>query len=329
MRASVLKSGKPCAKFTARSGLFNWRFRRVISRMTDSVKLWTLNERRFTGVPAKSRRILCLRGVFSVLRSGTLQVEIRTRAGVASLGLLETALPPPAHVTGPARLGEELEHVGAAEQTDHLAALDHRHQPDPLADEQARVFIDAGVLVDGDHARAHDVAGHLALFREHIGLGDDADHVSFCGHDGGARDPLGREGQRDLVEWRVLAKCDHVPRHDLFDRDHQCRSSVATVSGLAWPPLRITPAEPFGSFPDRCAASGRAPVGSSARCIRDQATRTAEAISSSVTVTISSTRLLANMVSNVRTPIEVVRTPSARVAGAAARDWMLPAFQLW
>src|SRR5258708_15068508 len=261
-------------------------------------------------------------------RVGTLQVQVRARARVAPLGLLEAALPPPAYVTCPPRLGEELEHVGPAEQSDHLAGPDHRHTADSLADQQASGFVDAGVLGHRDHTWTHDVSRHLALLRKHVRLGDDADHVSLGGNDRRARDALGRKRYRDLIEGRVLAKRDHVPRHHLFDRDHQCRSSVATVSRLALPPVKMSPARPFGSFPERWAARGRAPVGSSAMYIRDQATPPADPISSSVTVTISSTSSLANMVSNVRTPIEVVLTPSAMVAGAAARDWMLPAFQL-
>src|ERR1700674_1184690 len=310
IRGSVLKSGNPCAKLTARSGPLSWRFNRVISRMTDSVKLWALSDSRL------------------MARVSALQVEIRARTRVAPLGFLQAALPPPAHVARPSRLGEELQHVRAAQQADHLAAFDHWDAADPLPDQQAGGLVDAGVFADGDHAFAHDVAGHLALLREHVGLRDDADDVSLRGHDRRAGDALGSERHRDLIERRVLAERDHVPRHHLFDRDHQCRSSVPTVSRFAFPPVRIKPARPFGSFPVRCAASGSALVGSSARCSRDQATRTADAISSSVTVTISSTSRLPNIVSNVRAPTEVVRTPSARVVGATASDWMVPAFQL-
>src|SRR4029077_4481814 len=143
MRSSVLKSGNPWGKFTARSGPFSSRFKRVISRMTDSVKLWALSERRL------------MAGI------GALQVEIGARARVAALGFLQAALPPPAYVARPPRLGEKLEHVRAAEQADHLSAFDHRDAPDPLADQQPRGFIDSRVLADGDHPRAHDVARHL------------------------------------------------------------------------------------------------------------------------------------------------------------------------
>src|SRR5450759_207598 len=233
IRASVLKSGNPWAKFTARFGPFSWRFKRVISRMTDSVKLWAFSERRL------------------MPRVRPLQVEIRARARVASLRLFEAALPPPAYVARPACFGEELQHVRAAEQADHLAVPDDRHAANPLSDQQARGFVDAGVFADGDHAFAHDVARHLALLREHVGLGDDADHVPLGAHDRRAGDPLRRKRRRDLIEGRVLAECDHVPRHHLFDGNHQCRSSVATVSRLALPPVRISPAAPFGNFPTR------------------------------------------------------------------------------
>src|ERR1700681_205866 len=310
IRASVLKSGNPWAKLTARSGPLICMFSRVISRMTDSVKLWAFIER------------------WLMPRIGALQVEVRARARVAALGFVEAALPPPAHVARPPRLGKKLEDVRAAEQPDHLAVADHRYTADPLPDQQSRGLVDAGVLGDRDDTRAHDVARDLALLREHVGLGDDADHVSLRRHDRRAGDALGRKRRRDLIERLVLVERDHVPRHHLFDRDHQCRSSVATVSRFALPPVRIKPVRPLGSFPERCAASGRAPVGSSARCSRDQATRTADAISSSVTVTISSTSRLVNMVSKLRSPIEVVRTPSAMVVGAEASDWMLPVFQL-
>src|SRR4029077_11312059 len=106
---------------------------------------------------------------------GALQVEVRAGARMASLRFLEAALPPSAYVARPAGLGEELEHVGAAEQADHLAALDHRHAADALADEKARGLVDAGVLGDGDHARTHDVARYLALLRKTFVLGKSAD----------------------------------------------------------------------------------------------------------------------------------------------------------
>src|SRR3981081_4185018 len=98
MRPSVLKSGKPWAKFTARSGPFSWRFSRVISRMTDSVKLCAFSERRSCGG-------------FSVPGIGALQGEVRARARVATVRFLQAALPPAAHLARPPRLGEEVEHV--------------------------------------------------------------------------------------------------------------------------------------------------------------------------------------------------------------------------
>src|SRR5713101_2611943 len=132
MRGSVSKSGKPCAKLIERSGPLRARFKRVISRMTDSVKLWALTERR------------------SVARIGALQSDLGARARVAAFGHFQAALPAPAHVARPARAREELEHVRTAEQAHHLAPLDHRHAPDLLADEKTGRFVDAGVLADGD-----------------------------------------------------------------------------------------------------------------------------------------------------------------------------------
>src|SRR5450759_3495947 len=94
----------------ARSGPFSSRFSRVISRMTDSVKLWALIERR-SGTSGVGRR-----GVLSVPGIGALQVEINVGARIAANGLLQTALPPPAHLARPSRLGKELEDVRAAQQ---------------------------------------------------------------------------------------------------------------------------------------------------------------------------------------------------------------------
>src|SRR4029077_6766909 len=97
---------------------------------------------------------------------GALQVEVRAGARMASLRFLEAALPPSAYVARPAGLGEELEHVGAAEQADPLAAPDHRNTAEAAADEEASGLVNARVLGDGDHARTHDVARDLALLRK-------------------------------------------------------------------------------------------------------------------------------------------------------------------
>ena len=48
---------------------------------------------------------------------------------MAPVGLLESAFPAAANVASPAGRGEEVEHVRAAQQPDHLAALDHGHAP--------------------------------------------------------------------------------------------------------------------------------------------------------------------------------------------------------
>src|SRR5437773_7397444 len=314
MRGSVAKSGKPCAKLIARSGPFSSRLRRVISRMTDSVKLWAFSDRRPAG---------------SVTRIGPLQVYVRARAGEASLRPLEPPLPPTTDIACPARGGEEIKHVRTAEQPDHLAAPDHRHATNALAHQQPRGLVDAGVRADRDHVLAHDVARELALLGEDIGFRDDPDHLPVSRHHRPPRDSLGRERQRDLFDRGVLAKGDDVGCHHIFDRDHGVPSSLATVCRFALPPLRIKPVGlSLGSLPATYAAKGSAPVGSSAMCSRVHATRTAVAISSSVTVTISSTSAFANITSKVRAPIAVVRTPSAIVFGAAGRLRMVPALAL-
>src|SRR3979411_1376680 len=92
MRASVLKSGKPWAELTALLAL-SWRLSRVISRMTDSVKLCAFSERR------------------SVPRIGALQLQIEARTRIALLWLLQAALPPAAHLARPSGAGEKVEHV--------------------------------------------------------------------------------------------------------------------------------------------------------------------------------------------------------------------------
>src|ERR1700676_1704931 len=104
--------------------------------MTDSVKLWALSESRL------------------MARVGALQVKIRARARVAPLGFLEAAVPPPAHVARPTRLGEEPPPVRAAERAEQLAAFDPRDAADPLPDPQAGRLVDAGVFADGHDAFA-------------------------------------------------------------------------------------------------------------------------------------------------------------------------------
>src|SRR6202011_373435 len=205
IRGSVSKSGKPCAKFTARSGPFRARFNRVISRMTDSVKLCAFSDSRVERL---------------VSRIGPLQVDVGARARVTALRHLQPALPAPANIAGPARAGEEFEYVGSTQQADHLAVLDHGNPPDALSNQEPRGLVDAGVFADRDDVRAHDVARDLALLREHVYLGDDSGHVPVgCDHRR-PRDPLGGERCRDLIDRCVLAKGDHVASHHLFDRDH-------------------------------------------------------------------------------------------------------------
>src|SRR4030088_9337 len=193
MRGSVAKSGKPCAKLTARSGPFSSRFRRVISRMTDSVKLCAFCDRR---------------PELSVTRIGALQADIGAGAREAPFGLLEPTLPAPTHVACPARGGKEVEHVRPAEQPDHLAPLDHRHPAYAFTDQQARGLVDAGVRADGDHMLAHDVARNLAPLGEDVRLRDDPDHLPFRRDHGPAGDSFGCESQSDLFNGRLLAEGD-------------------------------------------------------------------------------------------------------------------------
>src|SRR5260370_6491118 len=102
----------------ARSGPLRARFNRVISRMTDSVKLWAFSDRRL------------------VARIRALQMDVGARAGVTALRHLQPALPAPADVAGPARAREKVEHVRTAQPADHLSILDHRHSSDALADQK-------------------------------------------------------------------------------------------------------------------------------------------------------------------------------------------------
>src|SRR2546429_5672230 len=147
-RPSGSKSGNPWAKLIARSGPCRARLRRVISRMTDSVKLSAFSERPIEDL---------------VSGISTLQVQLGARARVAARGPFQAPLPPAADRARPPRLGEEVEHVGAAEEADHLAAPYDRYAADPFADEQPRRLVDPGLLGDGDDARAHDVARDLSL----------------------------------------------------------------------------------------------------------------------------------------------------------------------
>src|SRR5438094_7882847 len=214
MRASGAKSGTPCAKLTAFAGPCSARLRRVISRMTDSVKLCAFSDRPIDDL---------------VSGIGTLQLQVGARGREAPHRALQAALPPAANVAGPARLGEEIEHVGPAEESDHLAAPDHRHAAYALADEKPGRLVDPGFLGDRDDARTHDLARGLSLLREDVRLGDDADHVALVGDDRRTRDPLRRERARDLLDGRVLAKRDNVSGHHFLDWNHQVPSSLATV----------------------------------------------------------------------------------------------------
>src|SRR5260370_19575229 len=202
IRGSVAKSGKPWAKLTARSGPLSARFNRVISRMTDSVKLCAFSDSR------------------SVPRIASNEMDVGAGARIAPLRHLEPALPSPAHVARPAGRGEKIENSRAAQQADHLAPLDDGHARDALADKEPRRLVDAGVLADGDHVRAHDVARDLSFLGEDVHLGDDARHVPVAADDRRACDALARQGRRDLVDRCVLAKGDHVSRHHLFSRHH-------------------------------------------------------------------------------------------------------------
>src|SRR2546426_877850 len=122
MRASGSKSGNPCAKLTAFSGPCSARFRRVISRMTDSVKLCAFSDRPIDDL---------------VPGIGALQLQVGARAREAAHRALQAALPPAAYLAGPARLGEEVEHIRPAEESDHLAASDHRHAAARWSDSSA------------------------------------------------------------------------------------------------------------------------------------------------------------------------------------------------
>src|SRR2546429_6509994 len=93
-RPSGSKSGNPWAKLIARSGPCRARLRRVISRMTDSVKISAFSERPIEDL---------------VSGISALQVELGARAREATRGPFQAQLPPPAARTRPPRLVGEYE----------------------------------------------------------------------------------------------------------------------------------------------------------------------------------------------------------------------------
>src|SRR5262252_7381555 len=107
--------------------------------MTDSAKLSAFSESRAPGLVSRIR---------------ALQPNVGARTREALVGALQPALPPAADVARPARLGEEVEHVGAAEQADHLAAIDHRNSPDAFAHQQLRGLFDTHLFRHGDDVAA-------------------------------------------------------------------------------------------------------------------------------------------------------------------------------
>src|SRR5260370_17728754 len=114
--------------------------------MTDSLKLSAFRDSRIDE---------------SVPGIGALQVEVGARARVATRRTVEAALPPAADVARPPGFGEEVEHVGPAQQADHLAAPDHRYAPAPFADQEPRRLVDAGFLADRDDPPTHHAPLHL------------------------------------------------------------------------------------------------------------------------------------------------------------------------
>src|SRR6266851_2857710 len=125
IRGSVWKSGKPCAKLTARSGPFRARFKRVISRMTDSVKLWAFSERR------------------SVARIRALQVadgdDVRAHDVARDFSLLRKDID----------LGDDAGHMPVAS--------DHRRAGDALRRQRRRDLLQRRVLAERDHVSRHHV----------------------------------------------------------------------------------------------------------------------------------------------------------------------------
>src|ERR1700694_1459705 len=105
------KSGKPWAKLTAFSGPLSARLRRVISRMTLSVKLSALRLRSGAGTLNRS------------LRAGGERAALQPKgvagAEVARGRRFEAAVSLPARLAGPQAVGEEFEDVGAADEAHH------------------------------------------------------------------------------------------------------------------------------------------------------------------------------------------------------------------
>src|SRR5215472_15815235 len=208
--------------------------------MTDSAKLSAFSESRAPDLVSRVR---------------ALQPNVGARTREALVEALQAPLPPAADVACPARLGEEVEHVGSAEQADHLAAVDHRDSPDAFAHQQLRGLFDTHLLCYGDDVAAHDVARDRPFLGENVRLGHDADDRPVARDDRRTGDVLLRKDLRDLLDRRVFAEGDDISSHHLLDWDHECSSSLATVPKLALPPLSSRPVGPPGSLPARCAAS--------------------------------------------------------------------------
>src|SRR5438046_10647075 len=97
---------------------------------------------------------------------GALQAQVGAGARVAARQPLEVALPPTADVARPARLGEEVEDVGAAEEAHHLADENDQHAADTLADQESRRYIDARHLGDRDDAETQEDPRRIAALDE-------------------------------------------------------------------------------------------------------------------------------------------------------------------
>src|SRR5437879_8188305 len=259
-----------------------------------------------------------------------LEGEPRAGAGAAAVGLFEAVPGLPAGREGPDARGEEPEDVRAADQPDQPALAEDGEPSNALSGQQTRGLVDARFLGDRDHVGRHDVTGRAALLGEDVELGDDPHHEALRRHHGRAGDVALGQRAGDLLDRRVFIKGDHVGGHDVLDRGHCVRSSLVTRLGSALPPERLIALGPAdsGSLPARCAASGSAPVGSSASFSLSQAIRVASAISSSLTVAMPSTRPWVTMTSKERPPIATGRTPSAMVAGESGSCWICPVFSV-